>query len=338
MKKSVTLKDIAEKIGVSAVTVSKALTDKDGVSDDVRKRIKEIAAELGYKTSSANTQLSQSGNIGVIVHKKFIKEDSNAFYLKMYQSLVQTLSRFRYYGILEIVSSTNEREKIMPKLLEDKKVDGLIVLGQFQSDYIKMLEKTRIPIVLLDYYDKNLNLDAVISDSVYGSYRATNYLLNMGHRKIGFVGSIFSTNSIMDRYLGYYKALIEAKCEIREEWRIEDRNEDGEYIPLNLPEGDNLPTAFVCNCENIAYILVNRLLELGYNVPNDVSVIGYDKCNFSMRPMVSLTSVEVNIDAMTESAADLIIKKVKGEKHCCGMRIIESKLVIRDSVSKLDLV
>lgn len=336
MKKSITLKDIATKVGVSAVTVSKALTDKDGVSDDVRKKIKEVAAELGYKTSSSSTQVSQSGNIGVIVAKKFIKEDSNAFYLKMYQSLIQMLSRYRYYGILEIVSSTNERENIMPKILEDKKVDGLIVLGQFQSEYIRMLEKTSIPIVLLDYYDKNLNLNAVISDSVYGSYRATNYLLSMGHRKIGFIGSIFSTNSIMDRYLGYYKALIEAKCEIIDEWRIEDRNDDGEYITLNLPEDDKMPTAFICNCDNIAYILVNRLTELGYDVPNDISVIGYDNCNFNALPMLNLTTVEVNIDAMTESATDLIIKEIKGEKHCDGMRIIESKLVIRDSVRKLD--
>lgn len=336
MKKNITLKDIAEKVGVSAVTVSKALTDKDGVSDEVRKKIKEIAADLGYKTSTSSSQANQSGNIGVIVPKKYIKEDSNAFYLKMYQGVVQTLSRFRYYGILEIISSSNERENIMPKILEDKKVDGLIVLGQFQSEYIRMLEKTGVPIVLLDYYDKNLNLDSVISDSVYGTYRATNYLLSMGHRKIGFVGSIFSTNSIMDRYLGYYKALIEAKCEIRDEWLIEDRNDEGEYIPLNLPKGKDMPTAFICNCDNVAYILANRLAELGYDVPNDISIIGYDNCNFNMLPMVSLSSVEVNIEAMTESAVDLIIKKINGVKHCCGMRIVESKLIIRDSVCKLN--
>lgn len=332
MKKNITLKDIAEKVGVSAVTVSKALTDKEGVSDDVRKKIKEVASELGYKLSSSSSSGYMSGNIGVLIAKKFIRDDANAFYLKIYQSLVQTLSRFRCYGILEIVSSTNERENVMPKLLEDKKVDGLIVLGQFNSDYIAMLERTGIPIVLLDYYDKNLNIDAVIGDSVYGSYRATNYLISKGHRRIGFVGSIFSTNSIMDRYLGYYKALMESKCEVRDEWLIEDRNDDGEYIPLELPDKDNMPTAFICNCDNVSYILINRLNELGYEVPRDISVIGYDNSFFSPLTSVNLTTVEVNIDAMTESAADLIIKKIKGEKHCCGMRIIESKLIIRDSV------
>lgn len=335
MRKNITLKDIAEKVGVSAVTVSKALTDKDGVSDDVRKKIKEVASELGYKVSSSNGQGNLSGNVGVIVAKKFIKDDSNAFYLKMYQSLVQTLSRFRYYGILEIVSSSNEKNNVKPKLLEDKKVDGLIVLGQFSSNYIKMLEDCKIPIVLLDYYDKNLNLDSVISDSVYGSYRATNYLLSNGHKNIGFVGSIFSTNSIMDRYLGYYKALLEAKCEIKDEWLIEDRNEDGEYITLELPDKDNMPTAFICNCDNISYILINRLNELGYEVPKDISVIGYDNCSFTSMSTINLTTVEVDIDAMTEAVTDLMIKKIKAEKHCCGMRIIESKLIVRDSVEKL---
>lgn len=335
MKKNITLKDIAEKVGVSAVTVSKALTDKEGVSEDVRKKIKAVANELGYKLNSSSSTSSISKNIGVLVAKKFIRDDANAFYLKIYQSLVQALSRFRCYGILEIISSTNERENILPKLIEDKKADGFIILGQLSSSYIAMLERTGIPIVLLDYYDKNLNIDAVIGDSVYGSYRATNHLISMGHRKIGFVGSIFSTNSIMDRYLGYYKALLESKCEMRNEWLIEDRNEDGEYIPLSLPKAEDMPTAFICNCDNVCYILINRLNELGYEVPKDISVIGYDNSALSALASISLTTVEVNIDAMTESAADLIIKKIKGEKYCCGMRIIESKLIIRDSVQNI---
>ncbi|SET52346.1 LacI family DNA-binding transcriptional regulator [[Clostridium] polysaccharolyticum] len=335
MKKNITLKDIAQKVGVSAVTVSKALTDKEGVSDDVRKKIKEIASELGYKGSSSASSWGQSGNIGVIIAKRFIKEDENAFYLKMYQGLVQTLSRFRYYGILEIVDAKSEKEFVMPKLLEDKKVDGIIILGQFQSNYIKLIEKYNVPIVLLDFYDKNLNLDSVISDSVYGGYRAVNYLISKGHRKIGFVGSIFSTNSIMDRYLGYYKAMIEARCEVKPEWLIEDRNEEGEYIPLSLPEADKMPTAFLCNCDNISYILINKLSELGYSVPEDISVIGYDNSIRSVIPALNLTTVDVNIEAMTEAATDLIIKKIKEEKHCCGMRIVESKLIIRESVKEV---
>lgn len=335
MKKNITLKDIANKVGVSAVTVSKALTDKEGVSDDVRKKIKEVASELGYKVSSTTLVTGQSGNIGVIVAKKFIKEDANAFYMKMYQELVQTLSRFRYYGILEIVDSYNEKNMIRPKLLEDRKVDGLIILGQFHSEYIKMIKNCTVPIVLLDYYDKNLSLDSIISDSVYGSYKAVNYLLGLGHSKIGFVGSIFSTNSIMDRYMGYYKAMLEAGCEVKQHWLIEDRNEEGEYIHLELPEAENMPTAFICNCDNISYILINRLNELGYEVPKDISVIGYDNTILAGVPGVNLTSVDVNIEAMTEAAADLIIKKIRGEKHCGGMRIVESKLIIRDSASQL---
>lgn len=335
MKKNITLKDIAKKVGVSAVTVSKALTDKEGVSDDVRKRIKEVANELGYKMTSSSMVAGQSGNIGVIVPKRFIKEDANAFYLKMYQELVQTLARYRYYGILEIVDSYNEKNMVRPKLLEDKKVDGLIILGQFQSEYIKMIQECTIPIVLLDYYDKNLSLDSVISDSVYGSYRATNYLLSLGHKRIGFVGSIFSTNSIMDRYMGYYKAMLEAGCETRSDWLIEDRNEEGEYIHLDLPDSKDMPTAFICNCDNISYILINRLNELGYEVPKDISVIGYDNSILAGVPGLDLTSVDINIEAMTESAADLMIKKIKGEKHCCGMRIVESKLIIRDSAASV---
>ncbi|HAU85290.1 MAG TPA: transcriptional regulator, partial [Lachnospiraceae bacterium] len=101
-----------------------------------------------------------------------------------------------------------------------------------------------------------------------------------------------------------------------------------------LPEY-NMPTAFICNCDNISYILIKKLNQLGYRVPHDISVIGYDNTILSVIPDLKLTTVDVNIEAMTESATDLIIKKIKEEKHCCGMRIVESKLIIRESVSEI---
>lgn len=337
MKKNVTLKDIAERIGVSAVTVSKALTNKEGVSDDVRKKIKETADDMGYKYGNTLAAGGQSGIVGVIGSSRFMNEVKDTFYLKMYRYLVQVLLRFSYYSILEIVSPESENEQVLPNLLEDKKVDGLIVLGQFRTEYISMLMENCSNMVLLDFYDENCNADAIISDSVYGSYRATNYLIKNGHKKIAFLGSRFSTHSIMDRYIGYYKALLEAGLELRDEWVIEDRaKETGEYIPFEFPAKENMPTAFVCSCDQVCYLLIESLEKMGYRVPEDISVVGYDNFTYAGIPALKLTTVEVDMEAMTEQAADLIIKKIKGEKHFCGMRIVESKLIIRESVKNLN--
>lgn len=335
MKKNVTLKDIAVRVGVSAVTVSKALTNKDGVSDEVRREIKQVANELGYKYGETSSLSYQSGNIGVIASSRFMNEDGDTFYLKVYQNLVQALSRQNYYAILEIIPCQNENELIMPKLLNDRKVDGLVVLGQFNTNYLEALLSYTSNIVLLDYFDKNQPVDAVISDSVYGSYRAVNYLIKMGHTKIGFVGNKFATNSIMDRYLGYYKAMLEKGNEIKPEWVVDDRDLENNYIDLKLPDKKDMPTAFVSSCDQVCYLLIKHLKKLGYNVPEDISVVGYDNFIYSNIGLVKLTTVDVNIEAMTESAADLIIKKLRGESHYGGVRIVESKLIIRDSVKDI---
>ncbi|SFS04608.1 LacI family DNA-binding transcriptional regulator [Anaeromicropila populeti] len=336
MKKNVTLKDIAERVGVSAVTVSKALSDKDGVSDEIRKTIKEVANELGYRYGNNTVLQCESGNIGVVIANRFVREDENAFYLKMYQNLVQALARYNFYGIMEIVTSKDEKELVMPKLLENNKVDGLILLGQFSSSYTDMLIHAEQNVLLLDYYDKKQSVDAIISDSVYGSYKATNYLISNGHKRIGFVGSIFATNSILDRYIGYYKALIESSLDVEKKWILEDRDEEGNLIEILLPDLNDMPTAFVCCCDKVCYILVKKLKAMGYKVPEDISVVGYDNFIFSTLSTLKFTTVDVDIEAMTEAAADLIIKKVRGQHHTTGMKIIESKLIIRESVCKVN--
>ncbi len=331
--KNVTMKDIADRLSISTVTVSKALSDKDGVSSELRDRIKNVAEEMGYRynTLAKGMKEGRSYNIGVLIADRFIRDDGDAFYLKMYQSVVKALSRVNYYGILEIVSSDSERKLVTPNIVSDNKVDGIIILGQMSIEYVNLIKCTDMPLILLDFYDELLDVDSIISDSFYGSYKVTNYLLSQGHKNIGFVGNVFSTSSILDRYLGYYKALISNGLEVREDWIIEDRGEDGEYIDFNLPK--QLPTAFVCNNDGVAYLFINKLKKLGYKVPKEISVVGFDNDIFANISVPKLTTVEVDIISMSETAVDAMIRKISGDKYAIGRKVISGKLIIRDSVT-----
>lgn len=331
--KNVTMKDIADRLNISTVTVSKALSDKDGVSSELRDRIKNVAEEMGYRynTLTKGMKEGRSYNIGVLIADRFIRDDGDAFYLKMYQSVVKALSRVNYYGILEIVSSDSERKLVTPNIVSDNKVDGIIILGQMSIEYVNLIKGTTMPLILLDFYDELLDVDSIISDSFYGSYKVTNYLLSQGHKTIGFVGNVFSTSSILDRYLGYYKALISNGLEVKEEWIIEDRGEDGEYIDFKLPK--QLPTAFVCNNDGVAYLFINKLKKLGYKVPKEISVVGFDNDIFANISVPKLTTVEVDIISMSETAVDAMIRKISGDKHAIGRKVISGKLIIRDSVT-----
>jgi len=333
--KNVTMKDIAARLDISTVTVSKALSDKDGVSEELRDKIKSVSEEMGYRynTLARGMKEGKSYNIGIIIADRFIRDDGDAFYLKMYQSVVKALSKINYYGIMEIISSKTEKELILPNMISDNKVDGVIILGQINFDFVSIIKKTEVPLVFLDFYDELSDIDAIISDSFHGSYMVTNHLISQGHKKIGFIGNIYATSSILDRYLGYYKALISNKLKIHEEWIIKDRGEEGEYIEFTLPE--QMPTAFVCNNDGVAYLLINKLKKLGYKVPQDISVVGFDNYVFANISSLKLTTVEVDIPLMSETAVEAVIQRIQGEKSPALRKVISGKLILRDSVSRL---
>ena len=335
MLKTVTMKDIAMKLGVSTVTVSKALTDKEGVGDELRATIKEVAKQMGYRyTIGAKTQKTgKSYNIGIILESHYVDVQNDAFYMKMYQNIIKILAKSNYSGIMELIKQEMMKEAIMPNILVENKVDGIIVLGQIKSEYLKMVRDSEIPIVYLDFYDRQMEVDSIITDSVYGTYMLTNYIVSNGHTKIAFVGSIHATASILDRFLGYYRSLLVNNIPFREDYVISDRGDDGLFIELDLPE--DMPTAFVCNCDELAYILMEKLKAKGYRIPEDISVVGFDNYTFAGYSSPRLTTVEVNVEAMAQTAVETLIKRILGEKYIQGRRVISGNLIIRDSVADI---
>lgn len=333
-KKAVTMSDIAKAMNVSTVTVSKALGDRDGVSAELRERIKQKATEMGYRVH-AGTHGAKDGltyNIGIIVAKHFIS-DASSFYWIVYRYIVELLQKQNYYGMLEVVNDHNGMEEI-PNSVLDHKVDGLIVLGQLSDEYISKLISHQLPTVFLDFYGRREDADAVLSDNFYGAYMLTSHLIENGHRRIGFLGSIGSTSSIQDRYLGYYKALLENRIPLRQDWVIGDRSNESDIFPeFTLPQ--DMPTAFVCNCDETAYKLVNQLKNAGYSVPEDISVVGYDNHIYSTICNPRLTTIDVNSRVMSTEAVDIILHKIRDVNYRRGRTLVTGKLVRRESVKKL---
>ncbi|BBF42851.1 DNA-binding transcriptional regulator [Lachnospiraceae bacterium KM106-2] len=335
MAKQVKMADIADRLGVSIVTVSKALSGKKGVSEDVREQIKKTANEMGYTLNASKKKEKQdkSWNIGVVVAERYLGGFAS-FYWEMYQNLVVQGNRKNCFLILEVINSEDEQAGTAPKIVKENRVDGLIVIGKLaeaQMNYFKY--HMDIPFVSLDYYTNGIEFDSVISDGFYGMYVVTNYLFDMGHRDIAFVGSILATNSITDRYLGYQKSMMEHGLSIRDEWIISDR-EDEAKVALSLPE--HLPTAFVCNCDYTAGVLYNSLLERGIRVPEDVSITGFDNYMYSHITKQEFTTYDVNMKEMAKASFHVILKKINNESYVGGLKIVEGHMVLRDSVKKIN--
>lgn len=298
MAKDVTLADIAAQVGVSNVAVSKALSGKPGVSDELRMRIKQVAQQMGYiPNQSGKVTVGETGNIGVIVPEHYYGY-SLSFYGQLYEKVVRALYDNRYYGILELLSKEDEEESNIPNT-----------------------------------YMPSIAFDTVISDGYYGTYLLTNYLIRHGHKKIGFVGNVDATNSIADRFWGYRKALRQNNIIFENQWEISDRSKYGKIYDKILTRRIEMD-AYVCNCDLAAYTLIQDLEELGYSVPEDVSVVGFDDFlpGGVGREEDRITSYSVDMDRMAEICVKSLIKKIKHKKYVEGVQIVAGRIVEKRTV------
>ncbi len=327
MGKPVRMADIAEKLNISVVSVSKALAGKPGVSEEMRARVVALARQMGYEGGRTSAEPVGTGNIGVLVSDRFF--DESTFYSSLYRSLVLSSGEEGFTCMVEIVSLEAERTVTPPAILTGRKADGIIFMGNLSPDYLRMAADSGLPCVLLDFHAQDLGLDCVVSGNIEGGCALTEHLLARGRREIGFVGSILSTSSIMDRYLGYQRALRRAGIVPREEWLLEDRDGEGRPIPLSLPE--QLPQAFVCNCDEVAYHLVETLKQAGVRVPEEVAVCGYDDYRFATLCQPQLTTYRVDVELMARTAVSRLAAKIRQEESPSIRYTIPGRLVVRES-------
>ena len=327
MKKP-TMRDIAERVGVSAVTVSKALAGKPGMSDAVRRQIEKTAAEMGYRRDEAERGRSGSRlDIGILVPDRYFEPES--FYAVLYKRLVQVLAEHGHFALMELLTAEAEEALAMPELLRSGRVSGLILLGQPDKPYCRMITRQPVPVVLLDFYDEQAGADAVVGDNSYGCYRLTSHLIRNGHSEIGFVGNYHATSSIMDRYLGFCRAMLSNDLPIREEWILPDRDIRSTLTELKLP--DKLPTAFVCNCDLVARRLIAKLAERGLRVPEDISVTGFDDFETGPEAEPPLSTFRVDTDSMIELAVQLLVQRCAGDRRPFGRTVIGGQPIYRGS-------
>ncbi len=339
MVKAVKLADIAQRLGVSVVTVSKALSGQKGVSEELRAKIKTLADEMGYTPIHSNQSgRSKSYTIGVITMESYFSKFAS-FYWKMYQEFATRAVRKNCFSMLEVVSNYDMDNLNQPKLIAEDRVDGIIVLGRPKKEYLKMLyQNKRVPMVFMDFYDDEEIVDSVVSAGFYGMYRMTDYLIKNGHTRIAYVGTIMYTESITDRYFGYCKALMEKGIEQRQDWVLNDRDySDGKMgldYKYTLPE--DMPTAFVCNNDIAAYALIKQLEEKGYRVPEDISVVGYDDYLYAEFGESNITTYAVDMAEMTKKALACLIKNIENLTVHISTHVVSGRMIVRDTVKKIN--
>lgn len=345
MSKSVRLVDIAKRLNVSTVTVSNALSNQRGVSEEMRKKIVQVAEEMGYQLPSAgkNKKTERTWLVGVAISEKYLDEYVS-FYWSIYKEISKIATEKGWLTFVEVLKNDSEKNLEPLLFIKEKKTDGVIVLGELSKAYLDFLGKnTPVPLVYLDFYEQKQKADSVISDGFYGMYFLTTYLIQMGHREIGFVGSVLADSSVTDRYYGYAKALRENGIPENPDWMIPDREEDkplkGGERNLRFPE-TGLPTAFVCYCDLVASYAVKYFEERGIRVPEDISVVGFDDYLFPGLSEKGITTYRVDKEKLAEAAVRRLgirmEESLSGKQSRPVLEIVSGCIVEKETVRCLN--
>lgn len=318
------MRDIADRVGVSAVTVHNAIAGQKGVSDALREKILDTAREMGY--FQEQPRYNGLTSIGVLIAEEWVA-DYVTFYWKMYMEVSLAAPDQNCMVTAEILKQDAETELKLPRFVQEDAVEGLIIMGEISRKYIDFLRsQVKLPLIFLDFYDRDIAMDAVVSDGFYGMHMMTEYLYERGFRQMAFVGSIHATSSIMDRFCGFQRTLLLHRLSLPEEWLIEDRTKD-----IKLPE--KLPEAFVCSCDLTACKVIGELEKRGCRVPEDISVVGYD--NYYLYPDLpdrKITTYEVNMKGMAEMALRKVLRRVEDAGAMRRLDMVTGRIVEKETV------
>lgn len=335
-KQTVTLKDVAEAVGYSVNTVSRALRGKDDIAKATRDRIKQTAIELGYINNAAasSLRLGYTNTIAVI-----LGDISNPHFSIITKEVEE---RARKLGYATFLLSTNEDEDLEFNAIQlalNKNVDGIILCpAQKSRKNVDFLISTRVPFVLIGRHFDNVETDYVVCDDEMGGYQATKYLIEQGHRDILMLNGPSYISSSNERYAGYCRALSEYGIPIRTELVCESDvtcGRNGETL-RKLDEAGIHYSAIFAFSDLLAWEAWTYQISSGRKVPENCSIVGFDHIQSRLTLPFNLASICSHKFRMSVAAVDLLVDQMKAEETPYQKRgiVIETELVEGDSASE----
>jgi LacI family transcriptional regulator len=335
----VNIKDIAKKAGVSPSTVSRALNDDPKISEETRKKIKEIARKLKYKPNQAARALitRETKTIGFLILKKEKPLVADPFYSIILYSAQNELHELGYHLLYGIIPHGKLNPQKPPRMLQEERIDGLILAGpDMPKEFIETIRKTGVPLVLVDNYSENV--DSVLADNIRGAYIATKYLIELGHKIIAFASGPLDHISVYERWEGYKKALEEAGIKYNPEYMVKEKEltmKTGRHAFQILWENDPKPTAILSANDPMALGIIQCAKDIGIKVPEELSVIGIDDIDLSSQFDPPLTTVRIFKEEMGSITAKRLIDRIKNPNQPPIKIIVSTELIIRGSTAPL---
>lgn len=334
-----TMKDIAQKIGISVNAVSLALNNRTGVSEEVRMQVLRVADEMGYlgrKDKFINT--FKRTNLCVMMQKMY--HTDMYFYSKVLYAITDEARSSSYDSVIHFF---DDNEFVLPNCITERRVAGIVVVGKISDENLTHLLEFNVPIVLVDHASLLHPVTCIVSDSKAGGYMATKYLLDNRFTDIGFFGDLSYSLSIQERHFGFRQAIETTAPHLAQqsvEFSITERGVEDlvlgskiEQLAARVKALPKIPQAFVCSNDFAAIALSNAVRSMDLRVPEDLSLIGFDNIDLCKMTVPNLTTVNVGMGAMGRKAVEQLLRLIAKPGATIENIVMHVDLVERDSVA-----
>ena len=329
--KYITLKMVAESAGVSVNTASRAINSKSDINEETKKRVLQVAQELGYVRNATAVALRtrKTGTIGVV-----IADNRNPFYAELLNGIEVAAREKNYHIILANTQRDYKKEEEAINLLLTKRVDGLLITPvQDKDEDIKNLLDANIPFVVVGRDFENIEIDAVFNDEVKGGFLATEYLIKKGHKRIALVDGFIYKSPAKGRLEGYKKALDKYRISLDESLiSVGDINiEDGYERTKQMLEKNLEFTAIFTYNDMMAFGSMQAIKEKGLRIPEDIGLVGYDDIQFSSLISPSLTTIRLKKQELGIESVKLLFSRINKEHKKTKKIMLDVELQIRET-------
>lgn len=338
---AVTIKDVAALAGVSPSTVSRTCKNNPSISEETKERVRKAMAELGYEPNfqACNLASQNSRTIGIILPASAKEVYENSFYLEAIQGISHYCNGRQY--MTTIVTGQDEAEILdaVRSMSRSGKVDGFIILYSKKDDpVIDYLFNEGLLYILIgkatQYTNQTIYID---NDNLLAGREAAEYLYQLGHRRIAYLGSDSSLMFSADRKAGYQLALASHQLPVRPEYCVEVKNvsENNEEAIRGLLMQKDRPTAILVSDDILAVSLERVCLENHLAIPEDLSIISFNNSLFARLTSPQLTSIDIGAGQLGSEAASQIINHIENPNLLATKIIVPHHLIERDSCCKI---
>ncbi|GAC1568664.1 MAG: LacI family DNA-binding transcriptional regulator [Ktedonobacteraceae bacterium] len=328
---TVTIKDIARRVGVSSATVSRVLSEKPHVSEELRKRVLATMEELSYNPNrvARSLRVQRTSIIGLI-----ISDIQNPFFTSLVRA-VEDVANAHQYAIFLCNSDENiDKEKLYIELMQAENVAGVIISpSQEQDDPCLELLKNNIPLVIVDRRLAGVEVDTVLVDNVQGAFCIVDHLLTDGHTRIGAVLGVPTATTGRERYEGYIQALAAHHLSFQPELLRTGIPQEaiGYRLAQDLLDLTYPPTAFFSGNNLLTMGVLRAIHERGLRIPDDIALVAFDEMSWMSIFTPGLTVAAQPTYELGQTAAQLLLQRIADGTRPTQEVLLQTTLHIRQS-------